>query len=378
MSNVRERMASFIEGEGHRVDATPVDPGSGVSELLFRTRGQVFSVTTNEKDAGLLQYFDSLRDSRMGARARAQRGDTRTRARRVPISRSRWHTTAASLLQRSTRRPDSMQELLNVYLGDHRALPRSRARSDRRHRRSYREQGCGREIYQLVHDGGSVSDTLTAVEPALEDEGLYFTRDDDEDAFRIAFKSEGDRYFVVSYRDDPTFMMIGSGWALPPEIDPTEAIEVANRLNVRKKFVKTALWQDERDVLFTVELCVSSSEEVRPHFGRLLDVLRDTAVEFFESTLRRQAESLRRREVALVRVGTNSVNSSWKRRDGAGRAVAVFSDDELGLIRIGRPRGCSSPRETETPPCRLLARAILSRAGRRASGACRYGIRRRG
>jgi hypothetical protein len=127
-----------------------------------------------------------------------------------------------------------------------------------------------------------VDDTLTGVESALDDEGLFFTRDDDDEAYRIAFKSEGDRYFVVAYRDDPSFLMIGSGWALPAEIDTLDATEVANALNVRKKFVKTALWEDERDVLFTVELCVNSAEEVRPHFGRLLDVLRDTAAEFFD------------------------------------------------------------------------------------------------
>jgi hypothetical protein len=51
---------------------------------------------------------------------------------------------------------------------------------------------------------------------------------------------------------------------------------------VRKKFVKTALWQEESDVLFTVELCVGNASEIRPHFGRLLNVLRDTAAEFFE------------------------------------------------------------------------------------------------
>lgn len=126
-----------------------------------------------------------------------------------------------------------------------------------------------------------MSDPLTPVEAALDDEGLFFARDDDEDAFRVAFKSEGDRYFVVSYRDDPNFLMIGSGWALPLDTDRTEAMEAANRLNVRKKFVKSALWEDERDVLFTVELCVNDASEVRTHFGRLLDVLRDTAAEFF-------------------------------------------------------------------------------------------------
>ena len=53
MPRVRETIARFIEGEGHKVDATPVDPGSGESELLFRTRGQVFSVTTTENDGGI-------------------------------------------------------------------------------------------------------------------------------------------------------------------------------------------------------------------------------------------------------------------------------------------------------------------------------------
>ncbi len=123
---------------------------------------------------------------------------------------------------------------------------------------------------------------MTSIETALDDEGLFFTRDDDDDAYRVAFKSEGDRYFVVSYRDDPNFLMIGSGWALPSEIEILDALDVANVLNVRKKFVKTALWEEERDVLFTVELCVNDPDEIRAHFGRLLDVLRDTAAEFFE------------------------------------------------------------------------------------------------
>jgi hypothetical protein len=124
-------------------------------------------------------------------------------------------------------------------------------------------------------------DPLKPIENALDDEGLYFDRDDDEDAYRISFKSEGDRYFVVAYRDDPSFFMIGSGWALPSPVDAHEALAVANVLNVRKKFVKTALWEDERDVLFTVELCTDDAEDIRPNFGRLLDVLRDTADEFF-------------------------------------------------------------------------------------------------
>lgn len=132
-----------------------------------------------------------------------------------------------------------------------------------------------------------MSDFLTPIEAALDDEGLFFTRDDDDDALRVAFKSEGDRYFAVSYRDDPNFVMVGSGWALPVDVDVERAAAVANALNVRKKFVKTAIWEDEQDALFTVELCVESAEEVRPHFGRLLDVLRDTAAEFFDDLAER-------------------------------------------------------------------------------------------
>jgi hypothetical protein len=133
-------------------------------------------------------------------------------------------------------------------------------------------------------------DHLAPLETAIEDEGLLFTRDDDEDALRITFKSEGDRYFVVGYRDDPNFVMIGSGWALPAEIALPRAGFAANSLNVRKKFVKSAIWEEERDALFTVELCVSDAEEIRPHFGRLLDALRDTAVEFFNDVRDGRAE----------------------------------------------------------------------------------------
>lgn len=130
---------------------------------------------------------------------------------------------------------------------------------------------------------GEDDDHLKPIEAAIDDEGLFFTRDNDDEALRITFKSEGDRYFVVGYRDDPNFVMIGSGWALPADVELPDAGAAANALNVRKKFVKTAIWEEERDALFTVELCVAGAEEIHPHFGRLLDALRDTAIEFFGS-----------------------------------------------------------------------------------------------
>ena len=135
------------------------------------------------------------------------------------------------------------------------------------------------------------SDHLVPIEASIEDEGLLFVRDNDDDALRITFKSEGDRYFVVGYRDDPNFVMIGSGWALPADVPLQRASLAANALNVRKKFVKSAIWEEERDALFTVELCVSDAEEIHPHFGRLLDALRDTAVEFFSELREERGEN---------------------------------------------------------------------------------------
>ncbi len=52
MTLVREIISKFIEGEGHKVDVAGLDDDAGVSEILFRTRGQVFSITTYEHEPG--------------------------------------------------------------------------------------------------------------------------------------------------------------------------------------------------------------------------------------------------------------------------------------------------------------------------------------
>ncbi|HEV7179863.1 MAG TPA: hypothetical protein VGN11_08325 [Candidatus Baltobacteraceae bacterium] len=52
MTLVRELISRFIEGEGHKVDVASLDEDAGISEILFRTRGQVFSITTSEREPG--------------------------------------------------------------------------------------------------------------------------------------------------------------------------------------------------------------------------------------------------------------------------------------------------------------------------------------
>src|ERR1700756_675411 len=52
MPRVRDTIATFIQSEGHKVDISTLDAAEDVCEILFRTRGQVFSVTTKESEPG--------------------------------------------------------------------------------------------------------------------------------------------------------------------------------------------------------------------------------------------------------------------------------------------------------------------------------------
>jgi hypothetical protein len=115
MSNVRERMLSFIEAEGHRVDATPVDPGSGVSELLFRTRGQVFSVTTNENDAGLLSISTAYEIPEW-ARERTTNTEAleRVRAQHSGVAFTLAHD-GSLFVATLDEKAESMQDLMHVF-----------------------------------------------------------------------------------------------------------------------------------------------------------------------------------------------------------------------------------------------------------------------
>jgi hypothetical protein len=75
MPLVREILARFIEEQGHRVELAPVDESRGVTEILFRTRGQVFSVTTYEHDPGAYSISTAY-EIPQWARERSQNAET--------------------------------------------------------------------------------------------------------------------------------------------------------------------------------------------------------------------------------------------------------------------------------------------------------------
>jgi len=48
--SARDEIARFIEDEGHRADVSDVEGEPGLSEIVFRTRGQMFSVAVSEQE----------------------------------------------------------------------------------------------------------------------------------------------------------------------------------------------------------------------------------------------------------------------------------------------------------------------------------------
>jgi len=47
---VSESVKRFIEAEGHKVEVTKLEDSGALSEIVFRTRGQMFSVAVSEAD----------------------------------------------------------------------------------------------------------------------------------------------------------------------------------------------------------------------------------------------------------------------------------------------------------------------------------------
>ena len=61
MVKVRERVAGFIQEEGHRVEVSVVDEVQDLAEIVFRTRGQMFSVAVSEADPNRVSLSTAYR-----------------------------------------------------------------------------------------------------------------------------------------------------------------------------------------------------------------------------------------------------------------------------------------------------------------------------
>jgi hypothetical protein len=115
MPSVRDAVTRFLERDGHKVDAAPVDPETGTSELLFKTRGQVFSVIANEHEETTLSLSTAYEIPEW-ARERTQNADVLERVQHdhpdVVFTLAHDGSLFVATLD---RKGDSLQALLNSF-----------------------------------------------------------------------------------------------------------------------------------------------------------------------------------------------------------------------------------------------------------------------
>ena len=66
---VCEKIARFIEHEGHKVERASVAHAPELSELVFRARGQAYSLAVSELEPDRFSLSTGLRSARVDARS---------------------------------------------------------------------------------------------------------------------------------------------------------------------------------------------------------------------------------------------------------------------------------------------------------------------
>lgn len=102
----------------------------------------------------------------------------------------------------------------------------------------------------------------------IEGEGLIVGRFPD-DARRLWFRYEGDRYQLFTYDDDSDFVGISATYSIPKGISRAVALRETNEFSRKMKVVKATIDAD-RGVVIGAETFVSEPEVLRPIFLRLV------------------------------------------------------------------------------------------------------------
>lgn len=113
----------------------------------------------------------------------------------------------------------------------------------------------------------------------IEAEGLIVKRYQDDD-LRLSFRFEGDRYDLVTYSDDLSFVGISARYGIPKGISRTTATREANAFTRRMKVIKATVTED-RGIVISGELFVAEPESLRPVFLRILSVIDHTSGQIF-------------------------------------------------------------------------------------------------
>ena len=154
---VRDRIARFIQEQGHRVEIARVGDADELSELVFRTRGQTFSLAISELEPERFSLSTAYEVPDNGARCRL-RCATRLKELEgddpeVRFTLAHDDTIFIITLESRTTGVDALLEGFWEIVG--RAAPIRQYRR-RAHAGSQREQSRRRQVHPAVHEGQPV------------------------------------------------------------------------------------------------------------------------------------------------------------------------------------------------------------------------------
>jgi hypothetical protein len=108
--------------------------------------------------------------------------------------------------------------------------------------------------------------------------------DEDETTTRIVFKSEGTRFTLYAYEDDPEYFRLAAAYDLGEgPHDDAGLASIANHVNEHMKGVKTVLDLDRNGVRFIVETFLTGQKVTPALIERATSALRAAANDFFAS-----------------------------------------------------------------------------------------------
>lgn len=114
----------------------------------------------------------------------------------------------------------------------------------------------------------------------LYENGVKFEEKD----YGITFKYQGG-YFIIgnNEKDAQFFNIVMPGiydFADHPDVERVKVLEALNKINAHYKVVKAVC--DEEDCWLTTEIFIDSTPDVEDYFERLLNILHQSRMEFFQ------------------------------------------------------------------------------------------------
>ena len=104
----------------------------------------------------------------------------------------------------------------------------------------------------------------------LSENGLIYNVDEDED---LHFKYQMCNFYIMNPHNDKLFLqvMLPNIWSIDSEEERTNALIVANKLNMQRKALKVFITQES--TILTVEMFIDNTPDVEDFMERILNIL---------------------------------------------------------------------------------------------------------